>query len=138
MKKKEHIKEKEYGEENNDADVFVMNEEVRSHHHEQNENTTWGVLFIFAGIILLLNTFGIIPWEIWETLLHFWPVLIIIAGVQMILGGSRIARILSRLITLALIGWVVLIALNQVTPEFIQKLPHVFKQPIKWWEVIQE
>ncbi len=121
-----------------DADVLVMNEEIRSSDYRDSGSggIMWGVLFLFSGILLLLNTFGIVHWNIWNAILRFWPVLIIIAGVQMILGGSRIARFFLRIIIFLLFGWVALIAIYETSPQVIQQLPDFFKLPIEWWEVL--
>ncbi len=44
-----------------------------------------GVVFLFFGIVLLLSTTGYLPWEIWNNLWRYWPVLIIIAGLNILL-----------------------------------------------------
>jgi len=45
----------------------------------------WGIFLLFIGIVLLLQTFGVIPWRLWGTLWHFWPVLIIAIGLGILL-----------------------------------------------------
>ena len=57
------------------------------------------VLLIGIGIVLLLNTLGILEWSIWWMLLRFWPILIIAAGLDLLLGrygvwGSLLAVLL--------------------------------------------
>ncbi len=120
--------------EDEDTNVVFLNEKIHSSYNEN--GSMWGVFLMFGGILLLFNTFGIIPWEIWQVLLRFWPVLIIVAGIQMILGGSRFSQVLVKIITLALFGWVILIAIDEVSPKLLSKLPEFFKRPIEWWEVI--
>lgn len=123
-------------EEINDTDVVLMNEKIHSSEYCHSGGSIWGVFFLFSGILLLLNTFGIISWNIWHTLLRFWPVLIIVAGVQMILGGGRIAGFITDLIIFLLFGWVVLIAIHETSPELIYQLPDFFKLPVLWWEAL--
>ena len=41
-----------------------------------------GILVIIIGILLLMNTTGYLPWSVWDTLIQYWPLLIIGLGVQ--------------------------------------------------------
>jgi hypothetical protein len=57
------------------------------------------VLLIGAGVILLLNTLGILQWGVWWQLLRLWPVLLIAAGLDLLLGrlstwGSLLVAVL--------------------------------------------
>lgn len=57
------------------------------------------VLLILVGGILLLNTLGVLDWSVWWSLLRLWPVLLIAAGLELLLGrrsnwGSLLAAIL--------------------------------------------
>ena len=45
----------------------------------------WGILLLFLGIIFLLQNLDVLPWGLWGTLWHFWPVLIIIIGASILL-----------------------------------------------------
>ncbi len=45
----------------------------------------WGIFLLFLGIVLLLQSLNVIPWALWGTLWHFWPVLLIIAGLSLLL-----------------------------------------------------
>jgi len=45
----------------------------------------WGIFLVFLGIVLLLQTFNVLPWGLWGTLWRFWPVLIIIIGLGILL-----------------------------------------------------
>ena len=45
----------------------------------------WGILLLFLGIIFLLQNLNVLPWGLWGTLWHFWPVLIIIIGASILL-----------------------------------------------------
>ncbi|MBA7704527.1 hypothetical protein ES703_113341 [subsurface metagenome] len=44
-----------------------------------------GIFLLFLGIVFLLQSFGILSWAIWETLWRFWPMLIIMAGLGILL-----------------------------------------------------
>jgi hypothetical protein len=45
----------------------------------------WGILLLFLGIVFLLQNLDVLPWGLWGTLWHFWPVLIIIIGASILL-----------------------------------------------------
>jgi hypothetical protein len=47
------------------------------------------LILITAGILLLLNQAGRLPWTIWGTLWRFWPVIIILIGIEILVGVSR-------------------------------------------------
>jgi hypothetical protein len=63
------------------------------------------VLLIAVGIILLLNTLGILEWSIWWSLLRLWPVLLIAAGLDLLIGRrSTWGAFLVAALTLALLA----------------------------------
>lgn len=45
----------------------------------------WGIFLLFLGTVFLLQTLNILPWGLWENLWRFWPVLIIIIGLSILL-----------------------------------------------------
>lgn len=61
----------------------------------------WGIFLTFLGVILLLQTLNVLPWELWQTLWQFWPVLIIIIGVGILLRHWN-AWLVSLLVILLL------------------------------------
>lgn len=87
------------------------------------ENLTWGILFIFAGIIFLLNTIGILPWNVWGTIGHFWPILIILIGVDMVFGKSLVAKIVGLNLKILALLIILGVALTVVAPKTISWLP---------------
>ncbi len=62
----------------------------------------WGILLVFVGTILLLQTLDVLPWGLWGTLWRFWPVLIIIVGVGILLRRYNVW--LVSLLVLAILG----------------------------------
>jgi hypothetical protein len=61
------------------------------------------VLLICLGIILLLNTTGILEWSIWWTILSLWPVFIIALGLELLIGWrSAWASLLVALMVVAI------------------------------------
>ena len=71
----------------------------------------WGIFLVFLGIVFLLQTLNVLPWGLWGTLWRFWPVLIIIIGLGILLRRYN-AWLLSLLI-LAILGGCLGIAIWQ-------------------------
>jgi hypothetical protein len=44
------------------------------------------LLFVIVGVVLLLNNFGYLPWSIWTALGQLWPVLLILFGLDLLIG----------------------------------------------------
>ncbi len=59
-----------------------MSEEKQPREHHA---PTGGIFLLFLGIVLLLQSLNILPWALWGTLWHFWPVLLIIIGLGILL-----------------------------------------------------
>ena len=60
-------------------------------------------LLIALGVMLLLQTTGVVQWEAWSTIWRLWPVLIIVVGIN-IAFGSRMPWLAGTLIALVLIA----------------------------------
>lgn len=67
---------------------------------KSNKDFGGAVFLIFLGTIFLLNTTGTVGWGIWEYILAFWPILIVLMGLKLIIGESLIARIILGIISL--------------------------------------
>ena len=46
-------------------------------------------LFLFFGILLLLDKLEIIDWNVWDTLADYWPVILILIGVAIIAKSMK-------------------------------------------------
>ena len=95
------------------------------------------LLLIAVGIILLLNNAGVIPWSIWQDIWRFWPMLLILAGVRIMLGSSWISHLITGLLGLIFGVFIILYALhsgdvlhNQTLDMFFSQLPQ-FNQQIQ-------
>jgi|GEM_PF-865264 len=71
----------------------------------------FAVILIFAGIIFLLNNFGILPWNVWSSLWRFWPVFLILIGLQIIFGRSKPGRFLLGVFSLLIVGAIALVVI---------------------------
>ena len=63
------------------------------------------VFLIALGVVLLLQTTGVIPWRLWADIWRWWPVLIIVLGINIAFGG-RMSWLSGTLIALVLIATV--------------------------------
>jgi hypothetical protein len=74
------------------------------------------LILVTIGFILLFNNLGIIPWDIWGTLWRFWPVILILIGIEIIVcrTESRITYFLGVLLGAIIIVGTVMLALSGV------------------------
>jgi predicted membrane protein len=73
------------------------------------------ILLVISGVVLLLQTIDVLTWRLWAELLRYWPVLLIVAGVSVLLG-RRAPLVGAAVITLLVAGTVTLAAFT-VTPR---------------------
>jgi len=71
---------------------------------KQKKGITTGLLLIFSGIIWILWNMGLLRYEEWEAVLRYWPALLILAGLFMIVGGEYARSISVLLIVLAAVA----------------------------------
>ncbi len=64
----------------------------------------WGIALIGLGLLFLLNTMGVIRHFNWRLLFHFWPVIIIIIGVNIILKNTPLWWLSSVIFILGIMG----------------------------------
>jgi hypothetical protein len=57
-------------------------------------------ILITLGIIFLLNNFGVLPWDIWTNIWKFWPVILILVGIEALIGQNISIRTLFILLAL--------------------------------------
>ncbi|MDO8750846.1 MAG: toast rack family protein [Dehalococcoidia bacterium] len=77
-----------------------------------------GIVLLIAGVILLLQTTGVLPWDMWLGLWRFWPLLVIALGVH-ILFGRKIgwwATVLVIVAILVAIGGALLLGAGNEKP----------------------
>ena len=86
-------------------------------------NYSWAAFLILVGIMFLLNTTGVVSWTIWMYVLRFWPILIVLIGVRIILGSSLFARIVGMLLTIVLTVGAFGVAYIQAGGEALSFLP---------------
>ena len=74
----------------------------------------WGIVLLFLGIVFLLQVLDVLPWGLWGTLWRFWPILIIIIGLGILLRRSN--ALLVSVVMFALLWACLGIAYWQYSP----------------------
>lgn len=87
------------------------------------------ILLIILGIVFLLNNFGLLPWEIWQNIWKFWPVLLILFAVEVLLGRSSSLKTILFLVVLIFLLPIVLI-LNPLTGNPLATQSLVYEKPL--------
>jgi hypothetical protein len=63
------------------------------------------VILIGLGVVFLLNNLGILNWSVWDVIFRLWPVLLVAAGLDILIGRrSAWGALLSLVLTFALIA----------------------------------
>ena len=55
-------------------------------HRRRHGIPTGAIILVIVGVVLLLQTTGVVSWDLWLNLWRFWPVLIIAIGINVFLG----------------------------------------------------
>jgi len=91
--------------------------------YSQSSNYSWAVFLILVGGMLLLNSIGIVDWGVWVYILRFWPFLLVLIGLRIILGNSGVARFIGMMFTIVLTLGAFIVGYIQYTQEPISFLP---------------
>lgn len=76
------------------------------------KNIVGAFLIIGFGTILLLNNFGTLPWSIWEVIFRFWPVLLILWGLELVFSRNIICNLLVNIIGILLFFFILSYAVS--------------------------
>jgi len=99
---------------------------------ERGRDVVWPIFLIFVGVMLLLNTLSIIDWNIWGYLIRFWPILLILGGLRIVLGHSRIAEIGMSVVAILLFAGIGVYAyLVNSTEETVWIFPKDFVESVR-------
>jgi hypothetical protein len=80
---------------------------------------TWPLILIVAGIILLFNNLGFLPWSIWITIWRLWPIILIFTGMELILPNSCRKKVLLVTTILIIIGLLLFLSFVWTKPNSI-------------------
>lgn len=49
-----------------------------------------GVILVCIGLVFLFNNLGYVDWEVWETILSWWPIYLIALGIEIVFRNSKL------------------------------------------------
>lgn len=83
-----------------------VNNKEESFEESTNKRTDYvlAIFLIFLGTVLLLNTTGLVEWNVWSVLWRFWPLLIVFAGLSLIFENSKISSLVIAFLALITLG----------------------------------
>lgn len=89
------------------------NEEEAIQVHTKREHSSFGgLILIFIGVIFFLNSMGFLSWKIWRNLINYWPIILIILGLRIILGRSFLANLIVTIIGVAALVFILLYTIS--------------------------
>ncbi|MDP2953768.1 MAG: DUF5668 domain-containing protein, partial [Chloroflexota bacterium] len=94
------------------------------------------LILITLGVLFLLQNLGVLPWGLWGTLWHFWPVILILIGINILWGQHSpwLMLAVTGVVLLGVIGAAVWIQGSQstaVTTPFSQPLQGVERAEVE-------
>jgi hypothetical protein len=63
------------------------------------------LLLIGLGVLLLLTNVGLVSWEVWPTILRYWPLALVLLGVQALISGRVDWTSLVLLLLAVVVVW---------------------------------
>mgnify|MGYP000886302838 CR=1 FL=1 len=66
--------------------------------NKETRDYTGAIFLVLLGTLFLLNTTNVVPWSIWLYLLRFWPIILILAGLKMILPKTKVGNIIMTVV----------------------------------------
>lgn len=60
------------------------------------------LILIALGVVFLLNTLEVLPWDVWESLWRLWPLVLVLIGLELLLGRGN--PWLSAFIAIMVVG----------------------------------
>jgi hypothetical protein len=77
-------------------------DEKRDH---QRSSLVGPVILIGLGVVFLLNNLGVLNWSVWDLIIRLWPVLLVAAGLDILIGRrSTLGALLSLVLTAVLVA----------------------------------
>lgn len=63
------------------------------------------IILIALGVLLLLTNTGVVSWDVWATLWRYWPILLVLLGLELLLvGRASWGAVLFTLLVLMILG----------------------------------
>lgn len=106
-----------------------------------NKDYVGAIFLIFLGTIFLLNTTGVLNWNVWMYILNFWPVFLILGGLRLILGKSLASNVIISIIAVLVFAWIGVSAYmsnNNMGPKIFRNFPIIINNQVPGEEMTQD
>ncbi len=120
------------------VEVFDKEWDWRYRKRHDDGSFIWGVILLVAGFLFLLNSLGIVSWNVWNYIWQFWPVVLILWGVQVILGRNPFSRFIVGVLALIIVGLIVIFGITKVNPAYKQNFPPQVNNVINQMNSLQQ
>ncbi len=71
------------------------------------------LILITVGVLFLLANMGMLPFSFWELAVRFWPILLVLIGLEIIFGRTTLGALVILVLWIAIVGGVIWIAYAQ-------------------------
>jgi predicted ferric reductase len=115
-----------------ETEVTILGNNVSE--RQDGGGVVWGSFLIFIGIVLLLNTFNVVSWEVWQSIWQFWPILLILGGIHVVLGNNQVSRVIMTVLSLAIFALLLLLVIKDPYPQALQNLPLSVQNAVQYLE----
>lgn len=138
----------EVGEQVSAEDVKEEKEMPTGGHHDKSERrrvrehrdgggVIFGFLLLFAGIMLILNNFGVVSWIFWYAIAPLWPLLLVLLGLRIIFGHSRASRVITALFAILFGVVVIAYGLIRINSPLSDRVPTGLRNSVETIRIIQ-
>lgn len=124
---------------NKEAEVIVAGKTVNNRPKKNSWQADsgsgiWGSIFISAGILFILTTMGGLSFRVWEVIWKYWPLILVLIGVNIVLGNNIFSKIVITLFSFFVFGMIILLTINEVQPSYLNEVP---KEILNFIELFQ-
>jgi hypothetical protein len=107
-------------------------------HHNEGPDISGAFMLIGIGVIFLLINLGYLDISIWTILWRFWPVFLILGGLQLIFGKGTIGRLIVGFVSLFVVAGIIGFALMLNNPELRNRVNQQLPGFENYFERIKE
>ena len=120
--------------------VTILGEQVRKRRRHRPErydrgrhDVVFGMLLLFGGIVLFANTLGLVSWDFWHVIAPFWPLMLVLVGVQIVFGRGTLGWLLMVALSLAVFGFVAMYGLLATSSPVAAWFPAPWLEWVAWF-----
>lgn len=85
--------------------------------------SVFGLMLIFAGLILILNFLNLASRDIWQIIFKAWPAILVIMGISLIFGRNIVGRIITSIAAFIIFSLISIYGLLKVDSPALKYIP---------------